>query len=606
MSYLVLARKYRPQRFEDVVRQEHITRALGNAVTSGRLAHAILLSGPRGTGKTTIARILAKCVNCESGPTATPCNKCRSCREITKGHAADVFEIDGASNNKVDNIRELRDNANYMPAHSPYKIYIIDEVHMLSDSAFNALLKILEEPPAHVKFFFATTEPNKIPITILSRCQRHDCRRIDIDAIIAHMTYLCQKENIQISQDGLTIIAREADGSIRDALSLLDLIITSATGDIGIDQIVDVLGGLDRQSLFEISGGVFEGNAGKIIDTIDRLYERGQHMMRLFSELLAHFRNLLVVKIGGNARTLADVSEYEQKAMQEQVKDVSETYINQILDMLFKEENNIKQSTQPKLAVEIAFIRVLQIKPALSLDTLIEKIDTLQKGFAETISSMNDPTPDNQPDAISRKSQKKTPDSIDPNLIGPNSIDQAPVEAASTSTPPAESIEKPYLPPSSAKNKTDDSGVRESDPKDTFKAPLKTDQEPQKTDKPPADSWHQILAIISGDHQALAACLAKSKLTNITDTHLEINFKANQFNINYANRKNNRAILTAACCDYFEKKLKVSLKSELLNANGPKANKKEKKELETEALNHPLVEEAIKLFSGKVVDIKIL
>jgi len=600
MSYLVLARKYRPQRFEDVVRQEHITRALGNAVTSGRLAHAILLSGPRGTGKTTIARILAKCVNCETGPTATPCNKCRSCREITKGHAADVFEIDGASNNKVDNVRELRDNANYMPAHSPYKIYIIDEVHMLSDSAFNALLKILEEPPAHVKFFFATTEPNKIPITILSRCQRHDCRRIDIDAIIAHMTSLCQKENIQISADGLTVIAREADGSIRDALSLLDLIITSATGDIGIDQIVDVLGGLDRQSLFEISGGVFEGNTGKIIDTIDRLYERGQHMMKLFSEVLAHFRNLLVVKIGGNARTLADVSEYEQKAMQEQVKNVSATYINQILDMLFKEENNIKQSTQPKLAVEIAFIRILQIRPALSMDTLIEKIDTLQKSFAETISSGNVFTPDIQPDAIYSKSQKKTPDAIEPDAMNP-----PPVEVASTPAP-EESNGPSYLPPSSDKNKTDDSGVKESDPAGTFKAPLKTDQPSPETNEPIADSWHQILKIISGNHQALAACFAKSKLTNITNTHLEVSFKANQFNINYANRKNNRSILTAACCDYFGKELKVSLKPELLNTNGHKANKKEKKRLEQDALNHPLVEEAIKLFKAKVVDIKIL
>jgi DNA polymerase-3 subunit gamma/tau len=192
MGYRVLSLKYRPQTFEDVVKQDHVTRTLSNAIRSGRLAHAILFSGPRGTGKTTIARILAKCVNCASGPTPTPCNICRSCREITSGHSADVFEIDGASNNKVDNIRELRENAVYMPAQSPYKIYIIDEIHMLSDSAFNALLKILEEPPAHVLFFFATTEPNKIPITILSRCQRHDLRRIDINSIIDRLEHICR------------------------------------------------------------------------------------------------------------------------------------------------------------------------------------------------------------------------------------------------------------------------------------------------------------------------------------------------------------------------------------------------------------------------------
>jgi len=222
MSYLVLARKYRPQTFAEVVEQGHITRTLTHAISAGRMVHAVLFSGPRGTGKTTVARILAKAMNCEKGPTPDPCNICRSCREITAGSAVDVYEIDGASNNSVDQIRDLRENLRYMPAHSQYKIYIIDEVHMLSIAAFNALLKTLEEPPAHVMFIFATTEPQKIPVTILSRCQRHDFRRIPIESMTQHMEMISSKEGIRIPSESVWLIAREAGGSMRDALSLLD------------------------------------------------------------------------------------------------------------------------------------------------------------------------------------------------------------------------------------------------------------------------------------------------------------------------------------------------------------------------------------------------
>ena len=232
MSYLVLARKYRPQTFEQVIEQAHITRTLTNAISADRVAHAILFAGPRGTGKTTIARILAKAMNCEQGPTPVPCNACRSCDEITGGHGVDVFEIDGASNNSVDQVRELRENIKYMPAHSSFKIYIIDEVHMLSMAAFNALLKTLEEPPAHILFMFATTEPRKIPITILSRCQRHDLRRINLDAISKHMAWICRREGFEIADQSLELIAREAGGSMRDALSLLDQIMTCTRGSL--------------------------------------------------------------------------------------------------------------------------------------------------------------------------------------------------------------------------------------------------------------------------------------------------------------------------------------------------------------------------------------
>ena len=587
MSYQVLARKYRPQRFEDVVSQEHITRALANAVTSGRLAHAILLSGPRGTGKTTIARILAKCVNCESGPGATPCNECRSCQDITSGHAADVFEIDGASNNKVENIREIRDNAHYMPAYSPFKIYIIDEVHMLSDSAFNALLKILEEPPAHVKFFFATTDPNKIPITILSRCQRHDCRRVPLDAIIRHMAMLCEKEGIDISPEALTMIGREAEGSIRDALSLLDLMITSADGPIGADRVADVLGGLDRQSLFDMSAAVFAQNAGKIIEIIDRLYDRGQNMAKLFAEFLAHFRNLLVVKIGGTPDVLSDVSEFEINALRDQVKNISSTHINQILDILFKEDYTIRQSSRPKLAMEMAFIRAIQLPPAVSIDALIEKIDTLQKGFGQTDSDNASPPTSQDTDPVTR-----TPD--------PTPSDENPATKATTPG-------RPDYPAPSFEKQLDSHEINEAlTPSGGGVDPGGRPVHVKEPGESLAASWEKILKNLSGENQALSACFSDSHLIETGKNHLKVQFSTNQFNISYAGRDTSRALIQKACSLYFGNDIQVALAGTVTaSASGTNRNQQARL-LEKETLGHPLVEAALKVFNGKIVEIKIL
>lgn len=573
MAYLVLARKYRPQCFEDVVKQDHITKALANAIVSGRLAHAILLCGPRGTGKTTIARILAKCVNCETGPTAVPCNACRSCREITAGHGADVFEIDGASNNKVDNIREIRENAHYLPAHSPYKIYIIDEVHMLSDSAFNALLKILEEPPAHVKFFFATTEPNKLPITILSRCQRHDCRRVAIDAIIAHLAGICQKESIEISREGLTVIARQADGSIRDALSLLDLIITSAAGPIHTEQILDVLGGLDRQDLFEISQAVFERDAGRIIGIIDRLYDRGQHMVKFFSEVLEHFRNLLVVKMGGGERALANVSAFEQEAMREQVRDVPQTRLHQILDALFREETVVKFSSQPRLAVEMAFFRVVRLEPAVSIDTLIEKMDLLQKGVV----------------SVTQEGGSASPPAVEPLALSPRT------------DPSPENSRPGYVAPALGPDMPKE--IKESPPAAPF-----TVEEARPALSPPEDepadiSWKNILDILFKSHDYLKPCFAVSSLRKTEGGALEIHFTAKQINVNLAKKPASMSALQAACDRYFGKPMILSLRPSVQESRAPRIKQQDVRLLEAEAMAHPLVRETLRLFNGKVVDI---
>jgi len=393
MSYLVLARKYRPQTFTDVVEQEHVTRTLSNAISSGRVAHAILFSGPRGTGKTTIARILAKAMNCEHGPTPTPCNQCRSCTEITSGSAADVFEIDGASNNGVDHIRDLRENIRYMPAHSRYKIYIIDEVHMLSTAAFNALLKTLEEPPAHILFFFATTEPHKIPITILSRCQRHDLRRIDLDDICNHMESLCKREGISITKESLGIIARESGGSMRDALSLLDQVMSGSPEGISHEQVLDLLGVVDRKILFELSAAVLRSDLPEILSIIEDIYDQGHNIKELYGSLAEHFRNLLVVRMGKKVDKIVDVPAHEISLMTEQVKNVSELFLSQILDALCKEESAIRYSTQPRLAMEMAFIRVFQIRPALPIEILIEKLDKLSKGVYDGPADFGRPEP---------------------------------------------------------------------------------------------------------------------------------------------------------------------------------------------------------------------
>jgi DNA polymerase-3 subunit gamma/tau len=383
MSYLVLARKYRPQTFEAVVQQSHVTRTLGNAIAAGRVAHAILFSGPRGTGKTTIARILAKAMNCEQGPAATPCNACRSCVEITAGCASDVFEIDGASNNSVDQVRELRENLKYMPAHSRYKIYIIDEVHMLSLAAFNALLKTLEEPPDHILFMFATTEIQKIPITILSRCQRHDLRRIDGGGIVDHLAGICRKESVAVDEPSLHLIAREAAGSMRDALSLLDHVLACADGSVTVAMISDLLGVVDRGHLFDMAQAVLKKDIQQVLQGIDAAWRHGYEIKRFYSDLAGYFHSLSLIKLGEKAEALVDLPRQEIEQMKRQVESIPLSYLVQIVDLLFQAEPAIKLSSQPRLGLEMVFMKLFQTPPALPIDALIDHLDQLQSKMGQ-------------------------------------------------------------------------------------------------------------------------------------------------------------------------------------------------------------------------------
>ncbi|TFG38308.1 MAG: DNA polymerase III subunit gamma/tau, partial [Syntrophobacterales bacterium] len=332
MEYRVLARKWRPQVFEEVVGQDHVVKTLKNAIKLNRIAHAYIFSGPRGTGKTSVARILAKSVNCEKGPREVPCNQCSNCREITEGSSMDVREIDGASNRGIDEIRELRENIKFSPVSSRYKVYIIDEVHMLTKEAFNALLKTLEEPPSHVIFVFATTEIYKVPATILSRCQHFDFKRISLRQIIDNLRFIAREEKIQVSDEGLTWIAKGGEGSLRDAQSIFDQVISYAGTEIKDTDIEVRLGLSDRRFLAELSRAILERNAGKCLKIVDEVYYAGMDIKQFYQMFLNQFMNLLTVKITESEELLADLSDHEIEELREISRGASRETLQRLLD----------------------------------------------------------------------------------------------------------------------------------------------------------------------------------------------------------------------------------------------------------------------------------
>jgi len=377
MSYLVIARKYRPQTFDEVVGQGHVTRTLKNAITQERIAHAYLFSGPRGVGKTTVARLLAKALNCEKGPTPDPCNQCPMCRGIVDGSVTDVYEIDGASNTGVDDIRELRENVRYLPSAGRYNIYIIDEVHMLSINAFNALLKILEEPPAHVIFIFATTESHKIPLTILSRTQRFDFKRIAALEIKKRLSEIAGKEGITAADGALTVIAREAAGSMRDAQSLLDQVIGYAGGSISEESVREVLGLTDRALLFKMVEAVARHDASLAIYNLSEVYNQGYDIVQYYRELVDLMRNLLLLKAAPTIST-PDLTAEEREELNAIGGPLSIDELTLIFNILFSAEFSVKNSGDPRIAMELVLIKMTRTASVESIAEVIEKISRLE------------------------------------------------------------------------------------------------------------------------------------------------------------------------------------------------------------------------------------
>ena len=571
MSYLVLARKWRPQNFEDVVGQKPITQALQNAIATKRVAHAYLFAGPRGVGKTSVARILAKALNCQEGPTGHPCGRCPFCQEIRDGISVDVLEIDGASNRGIDEIRELRENVKYLPSKNKYKVYIIDEVHMLTDQAFNALLKTLEEPPPHVIFIFATTEAHKIPLTILSRCQRYDFKRIPLALMLGQLKKIAGEEGVEISEASLHLITREAQGSMRDAQSLLDQVLSFSGPKASDAQVIEVLGVINRSALHDTLRALAEGDAVRLLRIVEEVHNFGYDLKEFCGDLAQLTRDLLVVKISPSApgtAGLVDLPEEEVKELSARAEHFSREEIHGLFRSLIAAHDEVARSTFPRLVLEMTLTRVAREKPVLSVEEVVERLRAMEDRLARAPGPV---CPEGSVHAESRPASHETSSS--------------PAEGDEL-----EETRERYLP---------GGGEKESVPPVSS---LET-----------GGGWDDFIGFARKKKPPFASLLEHGIPLVLNDDALEIGYAEKSFYLERMQEADNLAFLRELAQEFYRKKIKVKI-SRLDPAAVPRgkgvenkeAAKDSERERQEEVLNHPLVREAINILGGRVVDIKLL
>jgi len=567
MSYQVLARKWRPQNFDEVVGQPHVTKTLQNAVRSERVAHAYLFTGARGVGKTSVARILAKSINCEGTTESPPCNDCSNCREITNGNSVDVLEIDGASNRGIDSIRELRETVRYRPAKSRYKIYIIDEVHMLTTEAFNALLKTLEEPPEHILFIFATTEPHKILSTILSRCQRFDFRRIAMGEIVKHLSKISSSEQIQVSEEILFSVAREADGSMRDAQSLMEQLLAFSAEGLNDAEILDMLGVVDRRSVHQVGRAILDGDVRACVNAVEDLYRRGIDSRRFCQHLCDHFRNLYFSTLQKEDDFLQwDLPPEEKQLLTEEANRTTPETLYLYFQMILRSEESIRRSSLPRIALEMLLVRLARIPQLESLDHLLEKLETLQvdleSGDRSCVAQVSDAQLDG---GKSHKVQKLEP---------------SPAEEVAARVPSSAAID--------------------------FSGAAGHASVPNKP-LDPRESWASFLKWVQTQDPVLHAKLVHSRIADCNDGKIELEvaevFEDALKEPRTMAKLTNLANLFLGISSQWVVKRGSKRQSDKQDGSDAKKSKSNTKRL---VMEHPVVQQALEVLGGELIDIKTL
>jgi DNA polymerase-3 subunit gamma/tau len=563
--YQVLARKWRPQTFEDVVGQQHITRTLKNAIQSGRIHHAFLFIGSRGIGKTTSARILAKALNCTNsdGPTPTPCDQCDNCKSISRGTSMDVIEIDGASNNSVEDVRQIRENIVMVPASSRYKIYVIDEVHQLSTAAFNALLKTLEEPPAHGVFIMATTEAHKVPATIISRCQRYDFRRVGLQDLMALLRKILEAEGFKCDDDALAAIARAADGGVRDSESILDQLMSYCEKEISFQDVFDVLGLVDWQALHDLCDAVQQKDITAMLTIIEQITISGKDLSQFAEDVLRYFRNLLVCKSGG-AKELLALPENELQELNQRAQGFSLTELIRIVEQFSTLINGFDSQLAQRTALETQLIKMSKRGAELSVDTVLEKLALLEASeIPNVVPAPSAATKPAQPQA--EKAKKKTP-----------ITDNSP-------------LSRPATPATKAKSTVSNENL--------------------------SKFWDFFTQKAPGDNMSLTTWLSQANLKTIKDSTLVIEFDPDQVTARKVVEKNeHKAILeeflksnTANLSSLdIQTKIQSSTskpKAPILNEGLPLADSVNPEEGQ-KALEDPHVANVVDVFKGRIVDIQ--